>query len=180
MALRAFAFLRAGFELAFVRVRLVTVHTIGEWQRLFEITIQVAFRTADLGVFSEQRVLCLRMVEFKAGQQLFPACSRVAVFAALRLERSLVRINVAVEAGLEFHVFVTGRTAGHIRLVAFLARDLDVETRQRIPGLGVIELFRRLPVHKIMTLQAIVPELAFVHIFVARDTILRQTEEGLR
>ena len=87
---------------------------------------------------------------------------------------------MAVEAGLEFHILVTGRAARHIRLVAFLASDLDVKTGQRIPGLGVVELFCRLPVRKIMTLQAIVSELAFVHIFVARHAILRQTEKGLR
>ena len=180
MALRAFSFLRARFELAFVRIRLVTVRTVGERQRLFEITVQVAFRAADLGMFSEQRVLGLRMVECKARQQLFPARRGVAIFAALRLERAFVRIDVAVEAGLEFHILITCRTARHIRLVAFLALHLDVQTRQRIAGLGVIELLGRLPVRKIMALQTIVPELAFVHIFVTRHAILRQTEKGLR
>jgi len=84
-----------------------------------------------------------------------------------------VRVDMTVDAGLELHVPVACRTAGHIRLVALLARDLEVKTRQWIARLGVIELLCRLPVHVIMTLQAIVPELAFVHIFVARYAILR-------
>ena len=91
-----------------------------------------------------------------------------------------MRIDMAVDAGLELHVPVACRTAGHIRLVALLALDLDVKTRQRIAGLGVIELLCRFPVHVIMTLQAFVSELAFVHIFVARYAILRQPEKGLR
>jgi hypothetical protein len=64
--------------------------------------------------------------------------------------------------------------------VALLALDLNVKTRQRIAGLGVIELLCRLPIHVIMTLQAFVAELAFMHIFVARYAILRQPEKGLR
>jgi len=55
-----------------------------------------------------------------------------------------------------------------------------VKTGQRIAGLGVIELLRSLPVHVVMALQTIVPELTFVHIFVARYAILRQPEKGLR
>ncbi len=101
-------------------------------------------------------------------------------FFATLLEGTFVRIDMAVDAGLELHVPVACRTAGHIRLVTLLAFDLDVKTRQRIAGLGVIELLCRLPVHVIMTLQAFVSELAFVHIFVARYAILRQPEKGLR
>ena len=91
-----------------------------------------------------------------------------------------MRIDMAVDAGLELHVPVACLAAGHIRLVALLALDLDVKTRQGIASLGVIELLCRLPVHVIMTLQAIVSELAFVHILVARYAILRQPEKGLR
>jgi hypothetical protein len=104
----------------------------------------------------------------------------MAVFATLWLERSFVRVSVAVQAGPELHILVTGRTAGHIRLVAFLAFDFNVKTGQWVPGLGMIKLLCRLPVRKIMTLQTIVSELAFVHIFVARHTILRQAEKGPR
>ena len=100
-------------------------------------------------------------------------------FFATLLEGAFVRIDMAVDAGLELHVPVACRTAGHIRLVALLAGDLDVKTGEGIAGLGVIELVGRFPVRVIVTLQAIVSELAFVHIFVARDAILRQPEERL-
>jgi len=103
----------------------------------------------------------------------------VTFFATL-LEGTFVRVDMTVVAGLELHVPVACWAAGHIRLVALLALDLEVKTRQGIARLGVIELLCRLPVHVIMTLQAIVPELAFVHIFVARYAILRQPKKGLR
>ncbi len=101
-------------------------------------------------------------------------------FFATLFEGAFVRIDMAVDARLELHVPVACLTAGHIRLVALLALDLNVKTRQRIAGLGVIELLCRLPIHVIMTLQAFVSELAFVHIFVAGYAILRQPEKGLR
>ena len=66
MALRALALFRTSFELAFVGVGFVTVRTIGKRQDLFKIAIQMAFRASDLGVLSEERILCLRMVELKA------------------------------------------------------------------------------------------------------------------
>src|ERR1700687_5422439 len=179
MAFRAFALLGTCFELALVRVRFMTIIAIIKWQGLFEITLQMALSTADFSVLSEKRVLGLGMVEVKGREQFLPSRGGVTFFATL-LEGAFVRIDMAVDAGLELHVPVACRTARYIRLVALLAIDLDVKTRQRIAGLGVIELFCRLPIHVIMTLQAIVSELAFVHIFVARYAILRQPEKGLR
>ena len=101
-------------------------------------------------------------------------------FFATLLEGTFVRVDMTVDASLELHVPVTRRAAGHIRFVALLAVDLDVKTRQRIAGLGVIELLCCLPVRVIMALQAIVSELAFVDIFMARHAVLRQSEKGLR
>lgn len=66
MTLRALTLFRASFELTFVRIGFVTVRTIGKRQELFEIAIHVAFQASDLGVLSEERKLCLRMVELKA------------------------------------------------------------------------------------------------------------------
>src|ERR1700674_4522124 len=179
MAFRALALLGSSFELPFVRVRFMTIIAMSKRKRPFEITLQMALSAADHGVLSEERVLGLGMVEFKARQQLFPSLGGVTFFATL-LEGAFVRVDMAVNAGLELHVSVACRTAGQIRLVALLAIDLDVKTRQGIASLGVIELLCRLPVHVIMTLQAIVSELAFVHILVARYAILRQPEKGLR
>ena len=171
MAFRALALLGPRFELAFVRVRFMTIIAISKRELPFEITLQMALRAADHGVLSEERVLGLGMVEFKARQQFFPSLGGVTFFAAL-LEGAFVRIDMAVNAGLELHVPVACRTAGHIRLMTLLAFNFDVKTRQRIAGLGVIELLRSFPVHVVMALQTIVSELTFVHIFVARYAIL--------
>ena len=179
MAFCALALLRTCFELALVGVGFMTIIAIIKREGLFEVSLQMAFRTADLSVLSEQRVLGLGMVESKSRQQFFPSRSGVTLFAAL-FEGSFVRIDMAVDASLELHVPVACWTTGHIRFVALLTVHLEVQTCQRIAGLGVIELFGGLPIHIIMTLQAIVSELAFVHIFVAWHAILRQTEKGFR
>jgi len=179
MAFCALPLLRTCFELALVRVGFMTIIAIIKREGLFEVSLQMAFRTADLSVFSEQRVLGLGMVESKSRQQFLPSRSGVTFFAAL-FEGSFVRIDMAVDASLELHVPVACWTTGHIRFVALLTVHLDVKTSQRIAGLGVIELFGGLPIHVIMTLQAIVSELAFVHIFVAWHAILRQPEKGFR
>ena len=63
---RALALFGTCFELALVGVRSMTIIAIAKRQLLFEITFQVAFRTADHGVLSEEWVLGLGMVEFKA------------------------------------------------------------------------------------------------------------------
>ena len=179
MAFRALPLLRTCFELTLVGVWFMTIIAIIKREGLFEVSLQMALSAAYLGVFSEQGVLGLGMVESKSRQQFLPSRSGVTFFAAL-FERASVRIDMAVDASLELHVPVTCRTTGHIRFVALLTVHLDVKTRQRIAGLGVIELIGGLPIHVIVTLQAIVSELAFVHIFVARYAILRQPKKGLR
>lgn len=55
-----------------------------------------------------------------------------------------------------------------------------MKTGQLIAGLGVIEQLGRFPIREVMTLQATVSELTFVHIFMARYATLRQPKEGLR
>jgi len=90
-----------------------------------------------------------------------------------------VRIDVAVDAFRELHVLVANRAAGRIRLVAFLARNLDVLASQEKARLGVIKLFGGLPIGEVVALQAVVTELALVRIFVAGDAILRKPKEGL-
>src|ERR1700681_3599092 len=134
MTLRAFTLFGASFELAFVGVGFVAARTIGKRQGLFEFTIQMALRAFDLDVLSDERILCLRMVELKARQQFFPACRGMAFFAAL-LERAFVRIDMAIIARLELHVFVTRRAARHVWLVALFALNLEVEAGQRVVGL---------------------------------------------
>ncbi len=63
--------------------------------------------------------------------------------------------------------------------MAFFARDIRVQTRQRETRLAVIESLRRIPIHKVVALRAIRTELSFVRILVAGGTNGRQTEETL-
>lgn len=79
-------------------------------------------------MFSEERILGLRMVEFKARKQFLPSGGGVTFFTTL-LKRTFMRIDMAVNARLEFHVFVTRRSTGHIRLVTLFAGNLNVAAR---------------------------------------------------
>jgi hypothetical protein len=179
MAFGALALFWSSLELAFVWIRLVTIVTVRKWQRSLEITIHMAFSASDLGMLSKERVLRRRMVELKARKQFLPSRGGVTFFATL-LEGTFVRIDMAVNAGLELHIFIARWSAGHIWLMALLAGNLDVKTGQRIAGLGVIELVCCFPVREVMTLQAIVSELTLVHVLVAGHAILRQSEKGPR
>jgi hypothetical protein len=179
VTLSALTLLGTGFELALVWIGLVAIHAIREGKRFLEIAIDVTGRAADRDVFANQGILRLRMIERKDRQEFFPSRGCVAVLAAL-LERSFVRIDMAVDARLELHVFVTRRSTGHVRLMTLFAGNLDVQTGQCIAGLGVIEPVCRFPVREVMTLQTIVSELALVHVLVAGHAILRQSEKGPR
>jgi len=126
MTFRALPFFRPGLKLSLVRIRLVTVHALGKRQGFFEVTIQVAFRATNPDMHSDQRVLRLRMVEFKARQQFLPARSGVTFFAAL-FEGTFVRIHMACRASVKLHVLVASGSARLVRLVAFLAGHLYVQ-----------------------------------------------------
>ena len=89
----------------------------------------------------------------------------------------MMRVGMAVAALGE-------RDAGKSRLaarrgggVAFLAGHLRVKARQRKSRLAVIEFLRPLPVHEIVALEAILPQLSFMWVLVAIDAILNQSEE---
>lgn len=88
-----------------------------------------------------------------------------------------MRIDMAINARLKLHILVTCRSAGHIRLMTLLAGNLDVEAGQRVASLGMIEPVCRFPIREVVTLQAIVSELALVHVLVAGHAILRQSEK---
>src|ERR1035441_5940838 len=100
MAGRAFDTPRPLGELAVMRIGLVTIHALGEGDRLFEISARVATRTIHGGVLALQRILGLRVIEIPAhrshGNSL-PAFGVVAGLAALR-ETAVVRIGVAIRA----------------------------------------------------------------------------------
>lgn len=127
VTLGTFALLDAPDELAIVNV-FVAVRAIVEWQRLLEVTIDMARRATNRGVLPEERILGLRMIEGKGGEQLFPSGGGVAGLATLR-ERTLVRIDMAISASSELHVPEPRWSAGRVRLVAFFAGHLDVQSR---------------------------------------------------
>lgn len=66
VAFRALALFGPCFELAFMRVRFMTIIAIAKRKDPLEITLQMALSAADHGVLAEERVFGLGMVEFKA------------------------------------------------------------------------------------------------------------------
>ena len=150
----------------------MAVYAVGKRQWFLEVAVDVALRAAHCRMFSEQRVLCLRMVKFEPRHELFPARRRMAVLTALGLERPLVRIHVAIEALSKLHVLIARRASWNIWLVAFFAGYLNMPAGQRIARLGMIKLLRRFPVRKAVALQAVVPEVALVRVLMAGHAIL--------
>ena len=74
------------------------------------------------------------MVECKGRQEFFPPRGGVAFLATL-LERTFVRVDMAINASLKFHVLVTCRPARLVWLMALLACNLDVQSSQWVTGL---------------------------------------------
>lgn len=180
MAFRAFALFRSRVKLAFVGVGLVAIRAVLERQRFLEIAFQVALRATYRRVLPKERILCFGMIKLKFGQEFSPAGRGVTVFAALGFERALMGIDVTIEASAKLHVLVACRSPRLVRLVAFFASDFDVQARQRIARLRMVKLIRGFPIRKVVALQAVVAELALVHVFVARHAILRQPKKRPR
>lgn len=170
VALRAFAFLWAGVELAFVWIRGVAVFASRKGELLFKVTIEVTSDAGDLGVLTEQRVLGLGVIEIETRKNGFPTAGGVASVASF-LERALVRIDMASGAGVELYVLVASWSAGHIGLVTFFARHFDVQASERVASFGMVEILGRFPALNVMALGALVAQLAFVRIGVAGNAI---------
>lgn len=171
MTLRAFSLLRPLLELSFMWIGLVAIHAIRERKRLLEVAIDVARGATHRGVFAQKGIFRLRVIKREGRQKFFPSRGRVTFLATL-LERAFMRVNMTVDASLKLHVLVTCRPARFVRLMTFLAGNLNVLTGQGVAGLGMIKLLCRFPIHIVVALQAIVSELALVHILVASDAIL--------
>ena len=112
------------------------------------------------------------VIELLARGNLFPPARGVACLAGLR-ERTVMRIGVAIRALREWNSREARCPARSRRRVALGARDLGVETGQRKLRLRMVNLGRRFPVHKRMTAQAVLPELAVMNVLVARRAVLR-------
>ncbi len=123
----ALTLLRAARKLALMNV-LVAVHALRKPERPLEVAAHMAGNATHLGMFAQQRVLCLGMVELKGRQKLLPTRRGVALLALL-LESSMMRIRMAIATCSKLHVLKTNGPPGRIRLMAFFARHLNMQTR---------------------------------------------------
>jgi hypothetical protein len=110
------------------------------------------------------------VIKIEALRQVFPTAGCVAGSTGL-LELSTVGIAVARCAGVKLNALIACRSARSVRLVAALASDLAVQTSQRVARLRVIELLRTLPAFYVVALGALVAELRFVRIGMARRAV---------
>src|SRR5450631_1860222 len=168
-------------ELPVVRIGLVAVHALLEYQGLFEISVRVALGTIHSRVLALQRELGLRMVEAlvdRLQRNLLPPARTVAGLAALR-EAPVMRVFVAIGALVKRNAHVLRLAVWSIGM-ALGALHLGMQAGQGIARLRVIELgltgLAGLPIHKIVALQAVRSQAALVLILVTRDATRRETK----
>lgn len=176
MARRALAAILAGVELPFVRVVLMAIQTFLESDRLVEIPFQVALLTAQPLMLPQQGVLGLGVIELLAHRglgDLFPTRCGMTGFAH-HLENSFVGVGVAIEAGAEWkaHVLDNLGIVG-FRLVALLACDVAVLTRERVVRLRMVELGYAFPIVDGVTLRAVATQLALMPVGMTGNAIAR-------
>ena len=122
----ALAAVRTLRELSLVGVGLVAVGALRERNRLLEITAAVTLNAADRGVFSQQRKLGFRVIEFlvQPRRKFLPSAGVVTGLASLR-KSAVVRIAMAISALAERNAGVA-RLIVRTRRVAFFAGNLHV------------------------------------------------------
>lgn len=163
-----------------MRIGPVTVRAILIWQRLFEIPSGVALHAIHLSMPAKERKFRLGMVERaiqRRCRDLLPARGAVTGLAGLG-KTTTVRIRVAIRATAECN-------SGVARLfvlpgsVALLARDLGMQTSQRIARHRMVERAEtdRFPVSVIVTLQAVGSELSVVFVTMAAAAARGQTQK---
>ncbi len=179
VALRALSLAGPRLELPLVRIRRMAIDALRKGHRLLEIPFGVAVLATDFQMHAHQRIFGFGMVELHRRIYFFPALRGVAGFAR-SLERPLVRIRVAVDAGVEFHPRVLHRFVRPGREVAFLASHLGVHPGQRILGFGMVELLGLLPVGYVVAALAIPAQLPLVHVFMAAHAVLGKSQKRLR
>ena len=143
---------------------------------LLEIASGVAVAATHFQMHSQQRIFCFRMVELHRRIHFFPAGCRVAGFAR-SLESALMRIGVAVDAGIEFDPRELHRLVGAGREVAFLAGHLGVHSGQRILCFRMVELLGLFPVGHVVAALAVGAELPFVDVLMAGRAVLREAQK---
>ena len=169
-------------ELSTVRIGLVAVHALGEYQRLLEICVGVTLRTTDRRVFPFQRKLGLRVIEVQIQRlcgDLLPAACAVARLASLRRKASTVRVFVAIRALAERKARILS-LAVCARRMALRTLHLCMQSGQRIPRFRVIELLDVdfFPAIETVTLLAVRAETSFMSVFMTAGACRRETEIG--
>lgn len=174
----ALPFIGALDELPIVLV-LVTVKTVLESQRLLEITRRVAAETVHRLVLALQGIFGFRMIKALVHglqRNSLPAKGVMARLASLLRETAVMRIGVAIGTSLEGQADVPGLVVGS-RRVTLRARHLRVQSRQRIPGLVVVELRDILPVFEIVALLTVLPQPSLVLVLVTVHAIGRNSQK---
>ena len=121
VASRALRAPRSLGELAVVRIGLVTIHTLCERNRLFEISASVTECAIHGRVFALERILRLRVIKVlthRSQRNSLPAFGAVAGLTALR-EASVVWISVAVRTFGKRYPGVTRLAVGCRRVALF-------------------------------------------------------------
>ena len=173
MALRALALADARLELTLVGIGVMTIRALCEGQGLIEIASCVALGAANFHVHSQERVLCFRVIELHRRIHFFPAGSGMAGFAG-SFECALVRVRMAIDAGIEFDSGKFHRLVRAGGEMALLAGYLGVHSGQRIFCFGMVELLCVLPVGDVVTALAVGAKLAFVDVLMAGRAFLRK------
>jgi len=115
-------------KLPVVRIGFVTVHALGENQRLLEVAIDMALRAVHAEVLSFERILRLGVVKTLvhcSNRNLLPSRHAMAGLATLR-EGPMMRILVAIDALAEWDARVAGSIV-RSRCVAFCAPDMRMQ-----------------------------------------------------
>lgn len=153
-----------------MRIGPVTIRAFVKCKRLFEIASGVALHAIHLSVSAKKGKFRLGMVERaiqRRCRDLLPSGGAVTGLAGLG-KTTTVRIGMAIRATAECN-FGVPRLFVLPGRVALLARDLGMQTGQRIPSNRMVERAETdpLPVTVIVTLQAVGSELALVFVLMA-------------
>lgn len=118
----------------------------------------------------------VKAIIHRGKRDLLPSRGAVAGLATLR-EAPMMRIFMAIGTLVEWDTFIS-RLIVRSRRMAFGAANLNVQTSQRITGLGVIELANAdsFPVIEIVTLLTGLSEPSAVRILVARSAGSQESE----
>ena len=110
----------------------VAIDALGVLHRGVEIVVLVALRASTFGVLPMQREFGLVVIKAAAGQDGFPARSRVATLAgALEgciLKSTAMRIGVTILAVGKGQAFVVGYGVSGLRAVTLQASDILMES----------------------------------------------------